>query len=188
VDTQAEIEAILGYGFDDQPDDDSEVPDAITVTMQDGSTIPSGAAVTVDAAGEVGIDTTADDFVYYGGAKRVLTYEMWKSITLESPADADSFLIFKAPYAMTITDIHCIVDPGDAAESAVIDIQECDANGDNCATVDAAITCDNDGAEDDGSLSNGTIDAGDWVLFDVGAVTGTVSNVTATITQTKDAE
>ena len=63
----------------------------------------------------------------------------------------------------------------------VIDVQECDSAGANCATVDATIECDADGAEDDGTLSNGAIDAGDWIKLDIGTVTGEVSQVAVSI-------
>jgi len=150
--------------------------------------IPNGTGPTVDTAGQVAIDTTGDDLIFYGGSKRSLTPKMSFSIPWDAPADADSRLLFKAQYAFTITDVHGIVDPADTGESVVFDIQECDSAGDNCATIDATITADNDGAEDDGSLTNGTIDAGDWVLLDIGTVTGTVSQLTATVYYTKDAE
>lgn len=150
--------------------------------------IVNGTGPTVDAAGEIAVDTTDDQLVYYGGAKRVLSYKRDKSITLETPADADNFNIWKAPDGLTITDIHCIVDPADTGESVVIDVQERNSTADSPATVDATITCDNDGAEDDGTLSNGTIDAGDWVSLDIGTVTGTVTQVTVSIYYTLDAE
>jgi hypothetical protein len=54
--------------------------------------------------------------------------------------------------------------------------------------VDTTIPCDNDGAEDDGALSNGAIDANDWLSIDIGTVTGTVTQVTVTIYYTMDAE
>jgi hypothetical protein len=103
------------------------------------------------------------------------------SIVVRDPSDSDSFLFTKLPSGITITDIHCIVDPTDSSESVVIDVQECDSSGDNCTTVDATITCDNDGAEDDGSLTNGAVDAGDWLNLDIGTVTGTVTDLTVTI-------
>jgi hypothetical protein len=111
--------------------------------------------------------------------------EEW-SFAYTSPTDGDLILFYKAPYALTISDVDCIVDPADSSESVVIDIQECNSTGDSCVTIDATITCDNDGAADDGSLSNATIDAGDWVAFDVGTVTGTVTAVSTTVKWTKD--
>lgn len=122
------------------------------------SGVPSGASPTVDAAGETAIDTTSDQLIYYGGAKRVLTYKKQIDFAVKTPVDADDFLLFKAQTAMTITDIHVIAQGG---TSISVDIQECNSSGASCATVDAVITADTDGAEDDGALSNGTIDAGD---------------------------
>lgn len=141
-------------------------------------TIISGASPTVDAAGEVALDTTSDQFVYYGGAKRVLTYKKQFDFAIKTPVDADDVLIFKAQTAITVTDIHVIAQGG---TSISVDIQECDSAGANCATVDAAITADTDGAEDDGTLSNGTIDAGDWVKIVLGAPSGTVNFLTGSI-------
>lgn len=140
--------------------------------------IPQGASPTVDAAGEIAVDTTSDQFIYYGGAKRVLTHKKQIDFAVKTPVDADDFLLFKAQTAITITDIHVIAQGG---TSISVDIQECDSAGVNCATVDAAITADTDGAEDDGTLSNGTIDAGDWVKVVLGAPSGTVNYLAGSI-------
>lgn len=142
------------------------------------SGVPSGTAPTVDAAGETAIDTTSDQLVYYGGAKRVLTYKKQIDFAVKTPVDADDFLLFKAQTAMTITDIHVIAQGG---TSISVDIQECNSSGASCSTVDAAITADTDGAEDDGTLSNGTIDAGDWVKVVLGAPSGTVNYLAGSI-------
>lgn len=141
-------------------------------------TLPQGTGPTVDAAGETAIDTTSDQLVYYGGAKRILTYKKQENFVVKTPVDADDFLLFKAQTAITITDIHVIAQGG---TSISVDIQECDSAGANCATVDAAITADTDGAEDDGALSNGSIDAGDWVKVVLGAPSGTVDFLTGSI-------
>lgn len=143
-------------------------------------TIPSGATAgaSVDSAGEIAIDTTSDQLVYYGSGKRVLTYKQQKDFVVKSPADSDDFLLFKAQSAITITGIKCIAQGG---TSISLTIQECDQYGTNCSNVDSAITCDTDGAEDDGSLSNPTIDAGDWVKVVLGAPSGTVNFLTGSI-------
>ncbi len=139
--------------------------------------LPNGATPTVDAAGETAVDTTDDQLVYFGVAEQVLTANRQVTIVIENPTDADNFLIGKLQDGITITDIHCIVDPADTAESVVIDIQERNSTGDSPVTVDALITCDNDGAEDDGSLTNPTFDAANWWSVDIGTVTGTVTQV-----------
>ena len=151
--------------------------------------ITNSAAPFLDAAGEIAVDTTDDQLIYYGGAKRVLTYKYNKSVVLDAPVDADTWLLWKPQDNITITDIFCITDPTDGTgETLIIDIRETDSSGDSGTTVDATITCDSDGAEDDGALSNGTIDAGDWVQIDIGAASGTIPVVTVDIWYTIDAE
>ena len=140
--------------------------------------IPQGSSPTVDAAGEIAIDLTSDQLIYYGGAKRILTYKKQIDFAVKTPVDADDFLLLKAQTAMEITDIHVIAQGG---TSISVDVQECDSAGANCATVDAAITATTTGAEDDGEFSNGTIDAGDWVKVVLGAPSGTVDYLAGSI-------
>lgn len=147
--------------------------------------LPQGSAPTVDAAGETAVDTTSDQFVFYGTSKRVLPHKFQENFAVKTPVDADDFFLFKAQQAITITDIHVITIAG---TSIAVDIQECDSAGANCATVDAAITADTDGAEDDGTLSNGTIDAGDWVKIVLAAPSGTVNYLTGSIYYTITAD
>lgn len=139
--------------------------------------LPQGASPTVDAAGEVALDITSDQLIFYGASKHVVTGKYQENFVVKSPVD-DDFLLFKARQAITITDIHVIAQGG---TSISIDIQECDSAGANCSSVDAAITADTDGAEDDGTLSNPTIDAGDWVKVVLGAPSGTVNFVSGSI-------
>ena len=147
--------------------------------------IPNGAAPTVDTTGEVAVDTTSDQLIYYGAAKRVLPYRLQENFAIKSPVDADDVLMFKAQQAITITDIHVLAQGGGTIS---VDIQECDSAGANCATVDAAISADSDGAEDDGTLSNGAIDAGDWVKLVLAAPSGTVNFLTGSIYYTITAD
>ncbi len=75
------------------------------------------------------------------------------------------------PHNATLENIDCITDPYDTAKDYVwIDLFECDSNGLNCVNVDASIYCDNDGASDDGSISNPNIDADAWFLLSIGTV------------------
>lgn len=150
--------------------------------------IPNGTAPTVAVTGSMAVDTTDDQLIVHTGTEaRVYPSVIERSFALESPVDADRLLLKNYfTYGVTVTDIKCIVDPADAAESVVIALYESDASGDFTSLaangLDGAttITCDNDGAEDDGALSNGSIDAGDWIGIDVGTVTGTVTWLTVT--------
>ena len=147
--------------------------------------VPNGAAPTVDVAGEIAVDTTSDQLIYYGTGKRVLPYRFQENFAIKSPVDADDVLMFKAQRAITVTDIHVLAQGGGTIS---VDIQECDSAGANCATVDAAISADSDGAEDDGALSNGAIDAGDWVKLVLAAPSGTVNFLSGSIYYTITAD
>lgn len=109
-----------------------------------------------------------------------------QSAAVKSPTNSDDFMLFKAPAAITVTAINCLVDPADSAESVVLTVNEYDGNGDNASGIDGAttITCGNTNTADDGSLSNAAVDSGDWVGVDLGTVTGTVSFLSITVTYT----
>jgi hypothetical protein len=102
------------------------------------------------------------------------------SWTISSPADADDHYLAKALDGITYTDLDCIAEGGG---TITLNVQECDGTGASCATLDSGfpITCDSDGSADDGSFSNGAIDAGDWSRALYSAPTGTVSKLTFTL-------
>lgn len=93
---------------------------------------------------------------------------------LESPTDADNFIVAKIPKAITVLAMNCIVG---AATSAVVTFQETDSNAANPSTIEA-VTCSTTNTADNG-IDNASIDAGDWIRIDIGTVTGTVGQVTA---------
>jgi len=142
--------------------------------------IVNASAPTVSTDGVIAQDTTADQIIF-GAEADVLDHRRSTPFTLENPADADNFLMGKLQWGITITDVHCIVDPADTTDSVILDIQERDSSGDSPVSFDAAITCDNDGAEDDGALTNPTFDASDWWSFDIGTVSGTVTQLSGTV-------
>ena len=151
--------------------------------------IENGTNPTVDAAGKIGLDSTEGQLIVHDGTvQRVLSGRKSIDLVIPLPTDSMSFLFKKARYDFTISNVYGIVDPADTGESVVFDIRECNSTGDSCTTIDAAITADNDGAQDDGSLSNPTIDADDWVLVDIGTVTsgGTLDNLTISIDFVED--
>ncbi len=141
--------------------------------------IVNGASPTVNAAGEVAIDTTTDQFIYYGGAKRTLPYYKEKCVTLETPVDADDDIMFFQPRkAITITDVVCRVDGGTSIPLTISD-------GSNALE---AITCATTATEDDGSITNGTFTALERMEFDLGTPTGTQTWLNFCITYTVDAD
>lgn len=138
----------------------------------------TAAAPTIDAAGEVAIDTTSDQLVYYGGAKRAIPYKQYVSAVIPAPADTDDINLLKAPYGMTILAINCIVQ---GTTSVTGQLQECDSAGANCADLDSDITCDADGA-DDGTLTDSAIASGAWLRWKTTSVSGTPTFLTVTAT------
>lgn len=143
--------------------------------------IPNGASPTVDAAGEIAIDTTSDQLQYYGSTKIAIPPKRFFSVVVPSVADTDDMFILKLPWGITVTALDCIVS---AATSATINIQECGSDGTSCtdmATSDLA--CDTDGANTT-TLNNAAADAGDWLKLDVASISGTPGTLTVTVTYT----
>lgn len=147
--------------------------DSPTITVE---SIPANA--TINAAGEVTVDTTTDQLKYYGGAVRVLPYIQYLSFVIPAPAEADDINIMKAPYGMTIIGIDCIVQ---GTTSVTGQIQECDSAGANCADLDSDITCDADGAADDGTLTDSAIASGGWLRWKTTSLSGTPTFLTVTV-------
>jgi hypothetical protein len=139
--------------------------------------IPNSSGPTVDAAGEIALDTTTDQLRYYGGAARVIPYIQYASFVIPAPAATDDINIMKAPYGMTIIGVDCIVQ---GTTSVTGQLQECDSAGANCADTDSDIVCDADGAADDGTLSNGSIDSGDWIQWKTTSISSTPTFLTVT--------
>ncbi len=141
--------------------------------------IVNAAAPTVDAAGEIAVDTTTDQLVYYGVAKRTLPYYKEVCVTLETPVDADDNIMFYQPHkAITITDVVCRVDGGTSIPLTISD-------GTNALE---AITCAATATEDDGSILNGTFTALERMEFDLGTPVGTNTWLNFCITYTVDAD
>lgn len=95
-------------------------------------------------------------------SKRNLFGTQPKGFILDTPTASDDFLIWRTPVAITITNIHGVLQSG---TNVVGGLEECDSNGANCTNVDADIAFDGLLDSDDGSLSNPTIDAGDWIKW-----------------------
>jgi len=101
-----------------------------------------------------------------------------KCVTLETPVSADDNIPFWHPHdTITITDVYCEVDGGTSADLVISD-------GTN---VLESITCDEDGAADDGSIANGVFIADERMEFDL-TVTGSVNWLNFCITYTVDVD
>jgi hypothetical protein len=94
--------------------------------------------------------------------------------SITDPADADDLIYAKSMNAATITDIYCIAEGGG---TITLTLQECDSAGANCGNIEGAITCDSDGAEDDGTLTDGNFAANGWIKALFSAPSGTVNSL-----------
>lgn len=148
--------------------------------------IENSGTLTLTVDGEIGIDTTDDQFQYRSGsATHVLVPIKTISFVLESPASADAFYFWKPVYDITVLGYDCIVDGG---TSATLFVEEWSSTGVFQANLDSsAVICDTNGAADDGSLTNPTVDAGDWMVIDIVSESGTPNSVAVTIRYTVDA-
>ena len=144
-----------------------------------GATIELPQNGTTDSVGEIQWDTTSEQLKIYGTAQRVFVADKEICFVLEDPVAADDNIPFYFPRrAVTITDVYCQVDGGTSIQLIISD-------GTN---VLETITCDADGAEDDGSIANGTFTALERMEFDLGTVSGTNTflNVCVTYNITSD--
>lgn len=124
---------------------------AITVNTTNFDGGLSAADTTVQTALET-IDDALDD----------LEADFTKSFTINGATAADDFLLWRTSVDITITDIYGVLLTG---TNIVGGLDECDANGANAVAVDADITFDGALDQDDGALTNGGIDAGDWIMW-----------------------
>jgi hypothetical protein len=142
--------------------------------------IPNGTGPTVDAAGEVAVDTTDDQLVYYGAAKRVIPYTQDKCFTVQSPDGTthDNVPFWSPTDAITITGVYCRTQGGTSVGITISD-------GTNALEE---VVCDSDGQADDGSITNGTFTANERMEFDTGTETGTVDFCNVCVRYTVDAQ
>lgn len=171
--------------------EDARLPSSMAdKTMTGNFVAPQGSNPTVDAAGEISVDTSATSgsmLRFYGDASYQIPGYFSKSFTITSATSAGDFgAIWKTPHALTIRAVN-VVQVG--ATNVIGHLDECDGNGANCAGVDGAtdITADGLNDADDGSLSNASIDAADWIGWHTTSVSGTNTRITITFYYTVDA-
>ena len=158
------------------------------VTIGGALILPNGANPTVDAAGEIAIVTSAapgSGIRFYGDAAYKIAGTYSKSFVITSPTASADAAIWRVPYNITIKAIHGVQVGG---TNVVGTLTECDSNGLNPVVVDSAdMTITTSNVNDDGSLSNATIDAGDYLGWATTSVSGTITRVTITFEYVVDA-
>lgn len=136
--------------------------------------IPNGAGgTTVDAAGEICVDTTSRTVNFHDGtAEVVLNPVRQASFYLELPAAADDLPILRFRSAVTLIEVDYAITGG---TNWVGQIQESnDAVGTGAADTQAADTTVTGGTAIT-SFSNASFDAGDYATLKTTSVSGTVT-------------
>lgn len=135
--------------------------------------VPNGAGgTTVNATGEVCVDSTSQTLNFYdGAAEAVLNPTLKAAFFLESPAAADDIPIIRLGVAATLVQVNYAIGGG---TNWVGQLQEADdAQGTNAADTQAADSTVT-GSTQVTSFSNASFDAGDYVRLKTTSVSGTV--------------
>jgi hypothetical protein len=105
-----------------------------------------------------------------------------KSFVITNPTSSADGALWRTPNAITITAIHGVQVGG---TNIVGMLTECDVNGLNPVVVDDSdMTITTSNVNDDGSLSNPSIDAGDYIGWATTSVSGTVTKAIITFEYT----
>ena len=149
--------------------------------------IPNAAGgTTVDAAGEVTLDTTSGTINFYDGtAERVLTPVQRMGFFLETPVATDDLAFTRIRTAMTIIEVDYLCVGG---TNWVGQVQEGDANGLNGVDTQTTDTTASAGTNAQvTSFSNAAIDAGDYLILKTTSISGTPTSLVVTIYFRQDA-
>jgi len=103
------------------------------------------------------------------------------SIPITNPTDADDFLVYRFRYAVTIREINAVCMDG---TSLTFKINECDGDGDNAAQI--CDSCTATVSNTTASLTNVSVDAGDYISYTSSAEVGDVTKMLIAIDYTVD--
>jgi len=166
------------------------IADALDLGGNTSVEIPNGAGgTTVDAAGEVCVDTTSKTLNFYdGAAEKVLTPVMSKSITIESPGASEDLSLFFTDDAITITKIVAVL-TGSSTPSVTWTVRRhTDRNnaGNEVVTSGTKTTSTTTGSVVT-SFNDATVPADSFLWLETTAQSGTVTTLNVTIFYTQDA-
>jgi hypothetical protein len=176
----------LWHGIDTDDDGDIDVIDTtVWATKQ--------AANTVLAELTALTDPSADRLVFWNDTSNnfeFLDYSAWDvtaytaSFVITNPTSSADSPVWRAPEAITITAVHVLCVGG---TNIVGQLWEYDGNGANGAVVDDSDITGTAGSNvnDDGTLSNPSIDSGDYVGWVTTSVSGTPTKAIITYDYTR---
>ena len=148
--------------------------------------VPNAADPTTDASGEIAVDSSAapgSGIRFYGDAAYTLAGTYSKSFVILNPVATDDYPVWCTPYAITIkrVRVQCL-----GGTNIVGQLTECDGEGINAAVVDSSdiTAAANNSVDDDGMLSNPSIDANDFIGWKTESISGTPTSITVTFDYT----
>jgi hypothetical protein len=150
--------------------------------------IPNGAGgTTVDATGEITIDSTSRTFNFYDGTtEAVVNPVMSKSITIESPTAAEDISMFYTDDAITITKIVFVITGSTSVTTTIRHSTDRSATGNEVVTSGTVANSTTTGNVVT-SFNDATVPADSFVWVETTALSGTPTSLNITVFYRQDA-
>lgn len=177
--TSNEVSVANGDGASGNPT--LSLPATIDLGGKTSFEIPNGAGgTTVDATGEICIDSTSKTLNFYDGAAEVVLNPIQsKSVTILAPVAGDDFPLHRFDVAVTLVKVSYLCLGGTNWVGQVV---EMDSNGGTPTDVHSAdITASAGTVNTSTTFSNATLDAGDYLGIETTSISGTPTSLTITI-------
>jgi hypothetical protein len=147
-----------------------------------------GSNPTVNTAGQIAIDTTANQIKAYGSALSIHDPRRSESFVIKSPVSTDDFLLMKAPFGMQVSQLDCVAQG--ITPSLTVEVQECNSNGASCASIGLSVSpvAADTNYSDAPTTNPEPIAADAWLKVMTTLTSGTVNFVTCTVRYTVTGE
>lgn len=177
--TSNEVSVANGDGASGNPT--LSLPATIDLGGKTSLEIPNGAGgTTVDATGEICIDSTSKTLNFYDGATEVVLNPIQsKSVTILAPVAGDDFPLHRFDVAVTLVKVSYLCLGGTNWVGQAV---EMDANGGTPTDVHSAdITATAGTVNTSTTFSNASLDAGDYLGIETTSISGTPTSLTITV-------
>jgi hypothetical protein len=150
--------------------------------------IPNGAGgTTIDATGEVTIDSTSRTFNFYDGtAEAVVNPVMSKSITIENPTASEDISMFYTDDAITITKIVFVITGSTSVTTTIRHSTDRSATGNEVVTSGTTVNSGTTGNVVT-TFNDATVPADSFVWLETTALSGTPTSLNVTVFYRQDA-